>query len=120
MWQIDINSAVLKLSYTAFQKVTSCNSGLTFARILVQKVGEWGTHPPVEKSRGRFPPASPPHYTLPSFAAANHVVTLTRVTNERVVNWVDVLQVSSVQFVCCEQELWPVHTYAVLRVAALR
>ena len=83
-------------------------------------MGEWGTHPPVEKSRGRFPPASPPHYTLPSFAAANHVVTLTRVTNERVVNWVDVLQVSSVQFVCCEQELWPVHTYAVLRVAALR
>ena len=32
----------------------------------------------------------------PSFAAANHVVTLTRVTNERVGNWVDLLQVSSV------------------------
>jgi len=26
-------------------------------------VGEWGTRPPVEKSGGRRPPASPPHYT---------------------------------------------------------
>ena len=42
------NSAVLKLSYTAFQ-VTSCNSGLTFARISVQKVGDWGTRPPCRK-----------------------------------------------------------------------
>jgi len=36
----------------------------------------------------------------PSFAAANQVVTLTRVTTERVVNWVDSLQVSSAQFTC--------------------
>jgi len=31
--------AVLKLSYTAFQEVTSCKSGLTFAQISVQKSG---------------------------------------------------------------------------------
>jgi len=31
-------------------------------------MGEWETHPPVEKSGGRRPPASSPHYTcsLPS------------------------------------------------------
>ena len=63
-----INSAVLKLSYTAFRKVTSCNSGLTFARISVQKVGEWGrAPPPVEKSGGRRPPA---HYTVVGRLAA--------------------------------------------------
>jgi len=39
----------------------------------------------------------------PSFAAANQVVKLTRVTNERVVQWVDLLQASSVQFMRCEQ-----------------
>ena len=39
-----------KLSYTAFQYVTSCNSGLTIARISVQKSGgEWVRIPPVEK-----------------------------------------------------------------------
>jgi len=55
------NSAVLKLSYTAFQ-VTSCNSGLTFARILVQskKWGVGGRVPPVEKVGDAVPP---PHYT---------------------------------------------------------
>ena len=42
----------------------------------------------------------------PSFAAASLLVmTLTRVTNERVVKWVDLLQVSSVQFICWEQAL---------------
>jgi len=48
----NINSAVLKLSYTAFQCVTSCNSGLTFARISVQKWGEWRTRPPCRKKWG--------------------------------------------------------------------
>jgi len=57
----NITSAVLKLSYTAFQSVTSCNSGLTFARISVQKSGGSGERvPPGEKSGGT---PSPPHYT---------------------------------------------------------
>jgi len=39
----------------------------------------------------------------PSFVAANQVATLTRVTNKRVLscNWVDLLQVSLVQFSLC-------------------
>jgi len=38
------------------------------------------------------------HYkTRPSFSAANQVVTLTRVTNDASCNWVNLLQVSSVQ-----------------------
>ena len=53
------NSDVLKLSYTAFQQVTSCNSGLTFARISVQKSERSGGRvPPVEKS-GDAVPARP-------------------------------------------------------------
>ena len=51
------------LHYVSVSRLTSCNSGLTFARISVQKVGEWGTRPLVEKSGGRRPPAFPPHYT---------------------------------------------------------
>jgi len=55
----NINSAVLKISYTAFQ--SSCNSGLTFARISVHKSGgSGGRVPPVEESGGRCFPASPP------------------------------------------------------------
>ena len=54
-----------------FQEVTSCNSGLTFARISFQKSGEEsGTRPPCQRSGGtskkwggRRLPASPPHYT---------------------------------------------------------
>jgi len=38
----------------------------------------------------------------PSFSAVNQVVTLTRVTSERVVMYLlDLLQVSSGQFMCC-------------------
>jgi len=56
--------AVLKLSHTAFQKVTSCNSGLTFARISVQKSGGVGDASPLSKKPGtRRPPTFPPHYT---------------------------------------------------------
>jgi len=33
-----------------------------------------------------------------SFATGNQVVTLTRVTNEQNVNWVDLLQVTSLHF----------------------
>ena len=53
-----------KLSYTAFQYVTSCNSGLTFARISVQKKwGEWVASRLSKKVGERRLPASPPHYT---------------------------------------------------------
>jgi len=61
----NINSSALKLSYTAFQCVTSCNSGLTFARISVQKVGGVADASPLSKKVGvgRRPHASSPHYT---------------------------------------------------------
>ena len=47
-----------------------------------------------------------PSTNRPSFAAVNPVVTLTRVTNKWRRNWVDSLQVSSVQFRCCEKNLY--------------
>jgi len=47
-----------------FGLVTSFNSGLTFARISVQKSGGVGDESPSRKKvGGRRPPASPPHYT---------------------------------------------------------
>ena len=52
----------------------------------------------------------PLRYLVIPFAAANRIVTLTSVTNERAsCNWVDLLQVisdhSSFQFMRCEQAL---------------
>ena len=47
-----------------------------------------------------------PSTNRPSFSTASRVATLTRVTSERIVyNWVDLLQVGSAQFLCCEQVL---------------
>ena len=48
-------------SYTAFQYVTSCNSGLTFARMSVQKSGGVGDASPLSKKvRERRPPRPRP------------------------------------------------------------
>jgi len=44
-----------KLSYTAFQYVTSCNSGLTFARISVQKSAGSGVASRLSKKSGGTP-----------------------------------------------------------------
>ena len=48
---------------------------------------------------------SPLRTNRPSFAAANQVETLTRVTNERVVQLGRLVAGPSVQFMCCEQAL---------------
>ena len=42
----------MKSSYTVFQKVTNCNSGLTFARISFQKSGGVGDASPLSKKVG--------------------------------------------------------------------
>jgi len=49
--------------------------------------------------------ARPPDILAQNRACFAAVVTLTRVTNERASNWVNLLQVSSVQLVCCKQAL---------------
>ena len=68
----NINSAVLKISYTAFQ--SSFNSGLTFARISVQKKWGSGGRVPLSKKVGDVVSPRPRPWSRCAFAfqAASH------------------------------------------------